>query len=242
MKDTAHKRKRSRKPRTILLKLGGEALAPASGQGLDAGALDRIAREIAQLVELGVRLGVVLGGGNFLRGRDTAFLDRISADQIGMLATALNGLALQSALEQHGVSCVVQSALPIAFTDPVHPRRARQRLSEGCVVLYVGGTGNPLVSTDTAAAVHAVELGAEILLKGSYTDGVYDKDPKRHPAAKRYAAISFEQAIQDRLKVMDLAAFELCSRSRMPILVFDVRVPGNLIKAAAGRAVGTRVG
>lgn len=242
MKVTTRRRQSRTPPSTILLKLGGEALAPSSGQGLDATALQRIAGEIAQLRDLDVRLGVVVGGGNFLRGRDAAFLDRVSADQIGMLATALNGLALQSVLEQRGVPCIVQSALPIAFTDPLHPRRARHMLTQGNVILYVAGTGNPLFSTDTAAAIRAVELGADVLLKGSYTDGIYDRDPKRSPKAKRYARIGFKEAIDKRLQVMDVAAFDLCSRHRLPIVVFDVRVPGNLIKAVLEPGIGTRVG
>lgn len=216
-------------------------MGPEQGKGLEAASVRRIAQELEQLRQRGVKLGVVVGGGNFLRGRDVDFLDRISADHIGMLSTVLNGLALQAVLEQRGVDCQIQSALPVAFTIPINPKQARQALAEGKVVIFVAGTGNPLVSTDTAAAIRAVEIGAELLLKATYVDGVYDQDPAQDPNAKRFERLTFAEVIERRLNVMDLAAFDLCRQHSIPILVFDVQVPGNLNQSISDASIGTLI-
>lgn len=228
-------------PETVLLKLGGEALQPDRERGLGRQALQRVARQLVTLCSQGVRLGVVVGGGNWWRGRDVAFIDRVSADQMGMLATALNGLALRAALEREGQACLVQSAIPLAFCDPLDSRRAKQALSQGGVVIFVGGTGNPLVSTDTAAALRAVELGAEVLLKATTVDGVYDQDPRSHPEAVRYSQLSFNEVLEKRLEVMDLAAFDLCQQHRVPIVVFDFKGADNLHNVVKNPAVGTLI-
>jgi len=228
-------------PKTVLLKLGGEALQPDQQRGLGRQALQRMVRQLVTLCGQGVHLGVVVGGGNWWRGRDVAFIDRVSADQMGMLATALNGLALRAALEQEGQACLVQSAIPLAFCDPLDSRRAKQALSQGSVVIFVGGTGNPLVSTDTAAALRAIELGAEVLLKATTVDGVYDRDPRSYPEAVRYSQLSFDEVIEKRLDVMDLAAFELCRQHRVPIVVFDFKGADDLHNVVKNPAVGTLI-
>lgn len=228
-------------PQTILLKLGGEALGPSQGAGVDPRAVARLASEIAEVRRRGVDVGVVVGGGNLWRGREVTFLDRVSADQVGMLATALNGLVLRAALERQGAQSVVQSAIALAFADPLDPQRARAALGAGKVVIFIGGTGNPLVSTDTAAAIRAVEIGAQRLLKATTVDGVYDRDPDRHPDAQRFDALSFDEALKQRYRVMDLAAFELCQRHGVPILVFDVRPRGSLVRALDDPSVGTLI-
>lgn len=216
--------------------LGGPA-----EKGIDAESYHRIAQEIAQLNAQGVRLGIVVGGGNFLRGRDVAFIDRISADRVAMTSTILNGLALQAALEQKGVGSIVQSPLTFALTDLVHPRRAREALDQGKVVVFCGGVGEPLVSSDMAAAVRAVEIGADLLIKASNVDGVYDKDPNQHPSAKRFETLSFEQVMEHRYPVMDLVAFDICCKQQLPILVFDVRVPDNLTQVLQHPEIGTLI-
>ena len=228
-------------PDTALLKLSGAVFAPQQGQGLDAQSLQRIAQELIQIQHMATRLGIVVGGGNFWRGRDIDFIDRISADHIGMLGTVINGLALQAALRQLGQDSIVQSALPMALADPIRPQRAKAVLDQGAIVIFVGGTGNPLVSTDTTAAVRAVEIGAALLLKGSNIDGVYDDDPKQNPQARRFEQVSFGDVLTRQLKVMDLGAFEICRQHHVPILVFDARPPGNLIRALRQPQIGTLI-
>ncbi len=226
--------------RPLLLKLGGEALGPDDGVGLHPEAFERVADALRQALEH-APLGVVVGGGNLCRGRDAAFMDRVSADQVGMLATALNALTLRAALEARGLAALVQSAAPIAFADALDPRRARRALADGAIVIFAGGTGNPLVSTDTAAAIRAVEINAKRLLKATYVDGVYSDDPRTNPAATRYERLGFDEALEKRLRVMDLAAFEICHRHGVPIQVFDVRPPGNLARAVRDDRVGTLI-
>lgn len=228
-------------PHTALLKLSGAVFAPPHGRGLQARPLQRIAEDLVQAQQAGTRLGVVVGGGNFWRGRDVDFIDRISADHIGMLGTIANGLALQAGLRQLGVDSLVQSAVAVALADPIHPQRAKAALAQGKIVIFVGGTGNPLVSTDTAAAVRAVEIGAEVLLKGSNVDGVYDADPNQNPEAKRYATLHLDEALSQQLNVMDLGAFEICRQHRVPILVFDVCASGNVARALRHPKIGTLI-
>jgi len=226
--------------RPLLLKLGGEALGPNDGFGLHPEAFERVADALCQAREH-APLGVVVGGGNLCRGRDASFMDRVSADQVGMLATALNALTLRAALEARGVEALVQSAAPIAFTDALDPRRARRALAGGAIVIFAGGTGNPLVSTDTAAAIRAVEIDAERLLKATDVDGVYSDDPQQNPAATRYARLGFDEVLEKPLRVMDLAAFELCRQHGVPIQVFSVRPPDNLVRAVRDSGVGTLI-
>jgi uridylate kinase len=228
-------------PKTILLKLGGEVLGNEQGRGLVAPSLDRISEEIFQVLEQDIRVGVVVGGGNFWRGRDVDFIERVMADRIGILGTVMNGLALQAALERHGVDSVIQSPLTIAYADSIQPREARRALQNKRVVIFVGGVGAPLVSTDIASAIRGVEIEAEILLKASYVDGVYDKDPKKFPDAKRFETLTFEDVLTHRYQVMDLSAFEICAKQKLPILVFDVQEPGNLIKVLDNPKLGTLI-
>lgn len=228
-------------PNTVLVKLTGDVFAPPEGQGLWPPGLQRLAHELAGLQRRGLRVGVVVGGGNVMRGRNSAFIDRISADQIGMLGTAINGLALRAALEAEGVVAHVQSAVPLAFAEPVDGRRARQHLARGEVVVFVAGTGNPLVSTDTAAAVRAVEIGADLLLKGSNVDGVYDGDPQALCGAKKFQRLTFAEVLERRLRVMDLGAFDLCAQHGVRVMVFDVRVSGSLAAALDTPQIGTLI-
>lgn len=224
-----------------MLKLSGEVLGGDAERGINAESFHRIADEIAQLNSQGIRLGIVPGGGNFLRGRDVAFIERVSADRVAMTSTILNGLALQAALDQKGIESIIQCPFSFAFADPINPRRARQALDQGQVVIFVGGVGEPLVSTDMASAIRAVEIKAQLLLKASNIDGVYNKDPDKHPDAKRFETVSFEEVIENRLQVMDLVAFDICCQQQIPILVFDVRTPGNMTQVMENPKLGTLI-
>ncbi len=225
--------------RRVLLKLSGGAFGE---RGLDSSALDYIVGELKAARELGVELAVVVGGGNLIRGRDLLRLDRAVADQLGMLATVINGLALQEALRGQNVSAVLQSAVvAVPWADPIRPQEARAALSQKKIVIFAGGTGNPFVTTDTAAAIRAAEIGADALLKATTVDGVYTADPKRDPAAKKLETITVQQAIEERLGVMDLAALALCEERDIPIVVFDFFQAGNLKRVLQGERVGTRV-
>jgi uridylate kinase len=205
-----------------------------------------MAEELREVSELGVQLGVVIGGGNVIRGIKASAegMDRTSADYMGMLASVINGLALQDALEKEGLVTRVQSALEIqAVAEPYIRRRAIRHLEKGRVVVFAGGTGNPYFSTDTAAALRAAEIDAEtILMAKSGVDGVYDSDPKLNPKAVRYEKVSYGEALEKNLRVMDQTAIALCRENQLPIVVFDMGVPGNLRRLAAGEDVGTRVG
>ncbi len=223
-----------------LLKLSGEALGRA---GLESKALEYAVAELAAALSLSrdVELGVVVGGGNLVRGRDLPQMDPAVADQMGMLATVINGLALQEALSQRDIPATLQSAVAVPWIDPVHPHRAREALSQGRVVVFAGGTGNPFVTTDTAAAIRAAEIEADVLLKATNVDGVYTADPKRDPSAQKIPSLTYERAIQERLGVMDLAALALCEQYGIPIVVFDFFRAGNLRKVLEGEPIGTRV-
>jgi uridylate kinase len=224
--------------RRVLLKLSGEAFGE---QGLDPSALDYVVGELRAARELSVELAVVVGGGNLIRGRDLLRLDRAVADQMGMLATVINGLALQEALRGQNVSAVLQSAVAVPWADSIRPQEAREALSQQKIVIFAGGTGNPFVTTDTAAAIRAAEIGADALLKATNVDGVYTADPKRDPAAKKLQAITVQQAIRERLGVMDLAALALCEEHNIPIVVFDFFKEGNLKRVLRGERIGTQV-
>lgn len=184
---------------------------------------------------------MVIGGGNFLRGAELKELDRVVADQMGMLATVLNGLALRQSLENHGAPVLLQSAVVTAYTEPIDPRSARQALSEKKIVIFAGGTGNPFVTTDTAAAIRASEIGAQVLLKATDVTGVYNADPKKNPKAKLYKELTLDEAIAKRLNVMDLTALAICRENKIPIRVFDVFRAGNLERIVRGEPIGTEV-
>ena len=238
------KKRTQAKYRRILLKLSGEALGEPGGHGISADSLQEMARQIAEVRELGVEVVVVVGGGNIFRGvtGSERGIERATGDYMGMLATVINSLALQDALEKLGAPTRVQTAIAMAqVAEPFIRRRAVRHLEKGRVVIFGGGTGNPFFSTDTAAALRANEIGAEVILKATKVDGIYDSDPKKNPKAKRFAQITYLDALQRRLKVMDSTAFSLCLDNKMPIIVFDFFKPHNLRRAVMGENVGTRV-
>ena len=229
----------------ILLKLSGEILAGPAGYGVDEDVLHGLAGEIAGVHKSGVQVGVVLGGGNIFRGLAAASrgMDRVAADYMGMLATVINALALQHALEKQGLFTRVLSAIDMQkVAEPFIRRRAVRHLEKGRVVIFAAGTGNPYFTTDTAAALRAIEVGADVVLKGTRVDGVYDKDPERHGDAARYASITYLDVLNQGLKVMDSTAVSLCMDNKLPIVVFDVGRPGNLARVVEGEPVGTLVG
>jgi len=229
----------------ILLKLSGEALCGSiGGFGIDPATLRNICAEIAEVHALGVELGLVIGGGNIFRGLkgNAQGMDRTAADHIGMLATVMNGLAVQDALEKQGVPTRVMTALQInQVAEPYIRRRAIRHLEKGRVTMFVAGTGNPYFTTDTAAALRAVEINAEVLLKATKVDGVYDKDPVTNPDAQRYAALGYADLLRDQLKVLDATAVSLCMENDLPIVVFDLNQPDNITRVAAGEPVGTLI-
>lgn len=225
----------------ILLKLSGEAFSGRGELGISEKALAYAIHEIKAVHKLKIETALVIGGGNFLRGSQTAFLDRAVADQMGMLATIMNGLALAEALHQEKIPTLLQSAVTTPWTDPIQPARAKKALGNGEVVIFAGGTGNPFVTTDTAAAIRSSEIGANVLLKATQVDGVYSADPMKNPKAKRFERVSYDEVIQNNLAVMDMAAFDLCSQNRVPIIVFDFYKKGNLTKIVLGESIGTLV-
>lgn len=228
----------------IVFKPSGEALAGASGSGLDGATLDHTAREIIAVRELGVDVSVVVGGGNFWRGRTGAMsgMDATQSDHIGMLGTVMNALALQDSLERCGQDTRVMSAIEMPrIAEPYIRRRAIRHLEKGRVVILAGGTGNPFVTTDTAAALRARELDAEILMKATKVDGVYTDDPMVNPHAIRYERLTHAQVLIDNLKVMDASAIDQCKTGKLPILVFDFKKQGNIERAIAGQSIGTIV-
>ncbi|MBL1320826.1 MAG: UMP kinase [Methylophaga sp.] len=228
----------------VLLKLSGEALMGKADFGIDPEVIVRFAKEIAELSAQGVELGVVIGGGNIFRGAGLAAsgMERVSADHMGMLATVMNALALQDALEQQGAFCRVMSAIQInEVCEDYLRRRAIRHLEKGRVVIFAAGTGNPFFTTDSAASLRAVEIGAELLLKGTQVDGVYNADPKKDPTAVRYTDLSYDEAINKRLGVMDTTAVVMCQEQNMPLRIFDVHKQGNLTKIIYGEEIGTLV-
>ncbi|MGA1237484.1 MAG: UMP kinase [Limisphaerales bacterium] len=238
--------KKARKPKykRLLLKLSGEALGGREGNGINADAILDTAKQVRDVQRLGVELLVVVGGGNIFRGLPGCErgIERVTGDHMGMLATVINALALQDALEKLGIETRVQSAISMSqVAEPFIRRRAIRHLEKGRVVIFGGGTGNPFFSTDTAAALRANEIGAEVILKATKVDGIYDSDPFKNPEAKRYRQISYAEALRLRLKVMDSTAFTLCADNLMPIVVFDLFKAGNLRRVVLGDKVGTLV-
>lgn len=229
----------------VLLKLSGEGLMGHTSYGIDSATLDFIATEISSAARKGVEMAVVIGGGNIFRGVQgiKQGLDRVTADNMGMLATAINALALQSALERMGTPTRVQTAIEMQeLAEPYIRRRAIRHLEKGMVVIFAAGTGNPYFTTDTAAALRAMEVGADIILKATQVDGVYDSDPMKNPKAKRFDRISYIDVLSKGLAVMDSAAISLCMDNDMPVMVFNLRDKGNILRAVSGENIGTVIG
>lgn len=236
--------KRTEPYKKILLKLSGEALAGKAGYGIDTDILKVLAREIKEIHQDGIQIGVVLGGGNIFRGVKgaTAGMDRATADYMGMLATVLNALALQDALEQEEVHTRVQSAISMQeLAEPYIRRKAMRHLEKNRVVIFAAGTGNPFFTTDTTAALRAMEIGSDVVLKATKVDGIYDSDPKKNPKAKRFEKLTYLEVLQKGLKAMDSTAISLCMDNQLPIVVFDLNERGALKKVVGGLAVGTLV-
>lgn len=232
--------------RRILLKLSGEALSGGQGFGLDTRTLNYIANEVVSIHSEGVQSAIVVGGGNFVRGEAfsaSGGIDRTVADQMGMLGTLMNALALQSAIEKAGVPSRVQSAIGVSqVAESFIRRRAMRHLEKDRVVIFACGTGNPYFTTDTAAVLRALEIEAEVMVKATNVDGVYDKDPHKFDDAVRYETLDFSEAITKRLKVADVTAFTMCRENNLPLIVLDFNQPGALLRACRGEAVGTLVG
>ena len=233
------------KYKRILLKLSGEALMGKNSFGIDSTRLNDYANEIKKIQQAGVEVAIVIGGGNIFRGvsLNNAGLDRVQSDYMGMLGTIINGLALQSALENIEIPTRLQTAIKIeAVAEPYIKRKAVRHLEKGRVVIFSAGTGNPFFTTDSAAALRANELGSEILLKGTKVDGVYDKDPHKYIDAKKYNELSYNKVIQDDLRVMDMTAITLCHENNIPIKVFNIKSSGDLIDIISGSNIGTTIG
>ncbi len=231
-------------PRRVLLKLSGEVLAGTAGQGIAAAAIGRLAEEIREGREGGTELAIVIGGGNLIRGTTAAGegFDRATGDAMGMLATVINALALQDALEHRGLSTRVMTAIEMrSLAEPYIRRRAVRHLEKGRIVILAAGTGHPYFTTDTAAVLRAVEIDADVLLKATKVDGVFTEDPRLNPEATRYDSLRYSEAINRRLSVMDMTAFTMGMDHSLPLVVFNVTVPGNLVLALRGETIGTRV-
>jgi len=228
----------------ILLKLSGEALMGEADYGIDPKVIGRLADEIIEVQRAGIQIGVVIGGGNIFRGAGLAAagMDRVTGDHMGMLATVMNALAMQDAIEKRGGFARVMSALRINdVAEDFIRRRAIRHIEKGRIVLFAAGTGNPFFTTDSAAALRAVEVGADLLLKATKVDGVYDKDPAKHSDAVRYDRLGYDDVITDKLAVMDTAAIALCRDHQMPLRIYDMTVPGNLMRIMHGEQIGTLV-
>ncbi|HYT66116.1 MAG TPA: UMP kinase [Vicinamibacterales bacterium] len=228
----------------VLLKLSGEALMGEQQFGIDPAVTTQIAKEIAEIQSLGIQTAIVIGGGNLFRGLAASAkgMDRATADYMGMLATVINGLALQDALEHVGVPTRVVTAIEMrAVAEPFIRRRAIRHMEKGRVVVFAAGTGNPYFTTDTAAALRAMEMKADVILKGTKVDGIYTADPMIHPTATKFDSISYIKVLEQGLKVMDATAISLCMDNKLPIVVFNLRTPGNMRRAVLGEAVGTTV-
>ncbi len=233
------------KYKRIIIKLSGEALrAAGSKDNISPEIVDRIAREIKALTDMGTQVGIVVGGGNFWRGASASNrgMDRPTADYVGMLATVMNSLALRSAIQAEGVEVVVQTAIQMQnVADPYIRHKAMRHLDNGNVVIFGAGTGSPFFSTDTTAALRASEMGADAIYKATMVDGVYDSDPKKNPDAVKYDKVTFQTCLEKQLKVMDATAFSLCMENDIPIIVFDLGEEGNIVKAVGGEEIGTTV-
>jgi uridylate kinase len=235
------------KYKRILLKLSGEALLgnERTGDPFNPKIIEQYANEIKEVVALGVQVAIVIGGGNIYRGMNEADsgIERAHGDYMGMLATMINAMAIQAMLEKIGVFTRLQSAINMEqVAEPYIRRKALRHLEKGRVVIFGAGTGNPYFTTDTAGSLRAIEMKADVILKGTRVDGVYDADPEKNPSAKKYETISFQECITNNLKVMDMTAFTLCMENKLPIIVFDMNQPGNLVKLVNGEKVGTLVG
>jgi uridylate kinase len=232
------------KYKRILLKLSGESLMGNGEYGIDPKMLSKYANDINAIIKKGVEVAVVIGGGNIYRGiqSEGAGFDRVQGDYMGMLATIINGMALQSALESISIKTRLLTAIRMEqVAEPYIRRKAMSHLQKGRVVIFGGGTGNPYFTTDTAAVLRAIEIEADVILKGTRVDGIYSADPEKNPSAKKYESISFDQVLQMKLSVMDLTAFTLCQENNLPIKVFNMNVEGNLTKVCEGKNVGTLV-
>ena len=230
--------------RRILLKMSGEILAGKQGFGLDPDILASLALQVKSVADVGVGVGIVIGGGNLFRGIEVAGkgMDRVTGDYLGMTATIMNSVAFQSALESAGLDTRVLSAITMAqLTEPYIRRRAIRHLEKDRVVICAGGTGNPYFTTDTAAVLRGIEMGADVILKGTKVDGVYSADPVTDPSATRFEHLTYEEVISRKLRVMDLTAVTLCMENRLPIIVFDIQTEGNLLKVVTGDNIGTNV-
>jgi uridylate kinase len=228
----------------VLLKLSGEVLAGGAGFGIDPACVSAMAEEIAEVHARGIQLGLVIGGGNFFRGVAEAarHMDRVTADSMGMLATIINCLAMQDALEKKGVPTRVMTAIHMnQLAEPYIRRRAIRHLEKGRVVVFGGGTSNPFFSTDSAGALRALEIQAEIFAKATGVDGVYDKDPRKHEDALKYAQVSYDEVLAKNLKIMDAPAVAMCRDNQLPILVFNLTTRGNIMRMSMGEAVGTLI-
>jgi len=233
------------KYKRILLKLSGEALIGNKDYGIDPKRLKQYAEEVAEVAKDGVQVAIVIGGGNIYRGMNAEEngIDRVSGDYMGMMATIINGVALQNAIEQAGVLTRLLSALEInQVCEPYIRRRAIRHLEKERVIIFVAGTGNPYFTTDTASALRAVEMDVDVLLKGTRVDGIYSADPEKDPSAFRYKKVTYDEIIQKQLKVMDMTAFTMCKENNTPIIVFDMNQKGNLRKILEGEDLGTKVG
>ncbi len=228
----------------ILLKISGEAMMGDKGYGIDAATVDFIAMEIKEAVSMGVEIAIVIGGGNIFRGVEASVegIERASADYMGMLATVINALALQNSLEKHGIPTRVQSAIEMKeLTESYIRRKAMRHLEKGRTVIFAAGTGNPYFTTDTAAALRAMEIDAEVILKATKVDGIYSSDPLKHPAAKKYITVTYIDMLKRGLGIMDSTAVSLCMDNNLPIVVFNLRGKGNIRKIIEGKKIGTLV-
>ena len=232
------------KYKRILLKLSGEALMGNKQFGIDNNRLMQYANEIKQIAEMGTEIGIVIGGGNIFRGvqAERGGMERTQGDYMGMLATMINSMALQAALESVGLYTRLQSAIEMKqIAEPFIKRKAVRHLEKGRIVIFGAGTGNPYFTTDSAASLRAVEIDADVILKGTRVDGVYDKDPEVNPSAKKYNSLTFDEAYENNLKIMDMTAFTLCKENDVPVIVFNMNEPGNLKKVIEGIEIGTLV-
>jgi uridylate kinase len=232
------------KYKRILLKLSGEALMGDKSFGLDNNVIAQYAQDVKSIVELGVQVAIVIGGGNIYRGMNESEtgIERAHGDYMGMLATVINGMAMQAGLERIGVFTRLQSAIKMEqIAEPYIRRRAIRHVEKGRVVIFGAGTGNPYFTTDTAGSLRAIEINADVILKGTRVDGIYSADPEKDPQAKKFEKITFQDCISKNLRVMDMTAFTLCMENHLPIIVFDMNKPGNLLKVVTGERVGTLV-
>ncbi|MDE6275479.1 MAG: UMP kinase [Clostridia bacterium] len=230
------------KYKRAIIKLSGEALAGEKGFGIDESVVSYVVEQIKNVYNMGVEIGIIIGGGNFWRGRQALKMERSAADHMGMLATVMNSIAMQDALEAAGVPCRVQTALTITrIAEPYILRKALRHFEKGRVVIFACGTGNPFFSTDTGAALRAAEINADVLMLAKNIDGVYDSDPKKNPNAKKYDELSYMKVVQDGLQAMDATAITLCMENKIPIIAFALKEKDSLLKAVSGEKIGTLI-